>query len=426
MNTVFALVDCNNFYASCERLFRPELVGKPVVVLSNNDGCIIARSNEAKALGIPMGSPYFKNRSVIEQNDVNVFSSNYALYGDLSHRVMSILQEMEPEVEVYSIDEAFIRLPAANIAGKNLTSHGLALRRTIKQYVGIPVSIGIGPTKTLAKIANRIAKKDAHCQGVFDLTTCDDLDSLLAGIEVGDIWGIGRKNNEKLNRQHIFSALDLKNSDEEWIREHLSVVGLRTVMELRGTPCIPIDHEPVPRKSVVCSRSFRKPVFSLCDLGEAVSSYVSVAAEKLRNENLTAANLHVFLRTNRHRKNLPQHSGSLMVSLDQPTSSTPVLIRAARQGLKKIYKKNFAYQKAGVMLTELTRSTMRQQNLFQAPPEDNGAVMTALDQINSRWGRNTVQYASSGLDKPWCMSQEHKSPAYTTRWDELPLVKASG
>jgi len=424
MNTVFALVDCNNFYASCERLFKPELEGKPVVVLSNNDGCIIARSNEAKALGIPMGAPYFKNRALIEKHNVYVFSSNYALYGDLSHRVMSILQQMEPEVEVYSIDEAFIRLPETHIAGADLRSHALFLRKKIKQYVGIPVSIGIGPTKTLAKIANRIAKKDASCRGVLDLTSCDDMDTLLAEIPVGDIWGIGRRNGEKLNRQKIFTALDLKNSDDEWIREHLTVVGLRTVMELRGTPCIPIDHEPVPRKSVVCSRSFRKPVFLVKDLGEAVSSYVSVAAEKIRNESLVAANLHVFLRTNRHRKNLPQHSDSLMVSLEPPTSSTPVLIRAALQGLKKIYKKNFSYQKAGVMLTELTSSTMRQQNLFQPLPKNNGAVMEALDQINSRWGRNTVQYASSGLDKPWCMSQEHKSPAYTTRWDELPVVKA--
>jgi len=420
---VFALLDCNNFYASCERLFRPELEGRPVVVLSNNDGCIIARSNEAKALGIGMGAPYFKNRALIEKHKVEVFSSNYALYGDISHRVMTILQQMEPEVEIYSIDEAFIRMPTG--AGSDLTGQARCLRKKIRKDVGIPVSIGIGPTKTLAKVANRIAKKTPGLGGVFDLTIDADPDRLLAGIPAGDIWGIGPRNAETLRRQGIMTALDLKNSDDEWIRKRLSVVGLRTVMELRGTPCIPLDHEPAPRKSVVCSRSFRKPVFSLTDLGEAISSYVSVAAEKLRSEGLAAANLQVFLRTNRHRQDLPQHSDSRMVSLDQPTSSTPVLIRAALAGLGKIYRAGFAYQKAGVMLAGLTPAGVRQQNLFPPLPKNNGAVMEALDRINSRWGRNTVQYASSGLAKPWCMSQERKSPAYTTRWNELPVVKAS-
>ena len=423
MKTVFALVDCNNFYASCERLFRPELEGKPVVVLSNNDGCIIARSNEAKALGIPMGAPYFKNRKFIERHNVEVFSSNYALYGDLSHRVMSILQQMEPEVEIYSIDEAFVRLPKR--ADSNLTGHALDLRKTIKKHVGIPVSIGIAPTKTLAKIANRIAKKDPRHHGVLNLTDHKSLDTILAGTQVEDIWGIGRRNSEKLHKQGIVTALDLKNSNDEWIRKHLTVVGLRTVMELRGTPCIPIDHEPTTRKSVVCSRSFRKPVFSLNDLGEAVSSYVSTAAEKLRQEGLVAGNLHVFVRTSPHRTNLPQHSGALMIRLQQPTSSTPALIKTALQGLKKIYKKDFAYQKAGVMLTELTTAGMVQQNLFQPLSKDNDAVMNVLDRINTRWGKNTLQYASSGVSKPWHMCQDHKSPAYTTNWNELPLVKTS-
>lgn len=422
MKTVFALVDCNNFYVSCERLFRPELEGRPVVVLSNNDGCIIARSNEAKALGIPMGAPYFKNRSFIEKNKVKVFSSNYVLYGDLSQRVMSILQQAEPEVEIYSIDEAFIRLPKSN--GVNLTEYARSLRKTVKKNIGIPVSIGIAPTKTLAKIANRIAKKEPRRQGVLDLTNCDSLDVLLAGIPVGDIWGIGRRNREKLNRQNIVTALDLKNGDDEWIRKHLSVVGLRTVMELRGTPCIPIDDEPTSRKSVVCSRSFRKAVSSLADLGEAVASYVSIAAKKLRQEGLMAANLQVFILTNRHRTDLPQHSGSLMIRLRQPTASTPDIIKYALQGLKRIYKNDFAYQKAGVMLTELTNKGKIQQNLFQPPPPNNGAVMDALDRINNRWGGNTIQYASSGIAKPWRMSQEHKSPAYTTSWKELPVVQA--
>lgn len=423
MTPLFALVDCNNFYVSCERLFRPELEGRPVVVLSNNDGCIIARSNEAKALGIAMGAPYFQNRRLIEQHDVEVFSSNYALYGDLSDRVMSILQQLEPEVEIYSIDEAFIRLGGG--AAARLTGRALFLRAKIKQYVGIPVSIGIGPTKTLAKIANRIAKKNPGHQGVFDLTARPDPDELLAGTKVKDIWGIGRRNAAKLNRHRIFTALDLKKGDDEWIRKHLTVAGLRTVMELRGTPCIPVDHEPAPRKSVVCSRSFGKPVSALADVKEAVSSYVSVAAGKLRNEGLAAANLHVFLQTNPHRQDLPQLSAGLMIRLTGPTSSTPVLIGAALAGLEKIYREGFAYRKAGVMLTGLTASAMRQQDLFRPAPKDNGALMNALDRINDRWGRETVRYASSGLARPWCMTREHTSPSYTTSWKELPVVKAS-
>lgn len=424
MTPLFALVDCNNFYVSCERLFRPELEGRPVVVLSNNDGCIIARSNEAKALGIAMGAPYFQNRALIERHGVKVFSSNYALYGDLSNRVMSILQQLEPEVEVYSIDEAFIRLPGG--AAADLTGRALSLRAKIRQYVGIPVSIGIGPTKTLAKIANRIAKKNPEHGGVFDLTGRPDLNGLLAGTEVRDIWGIGRRGAAKLNRRGVSTALDLKNaSGDGWIRKHLTVTGLRTAMELRGIPCIPVEHEPVPRKSMICSRSFGKPVFTLADMREAVSTYVSTAAEKLRGEGLAAANLHVFLQTNSHRRDLPQYSAGLMIELVQPTSSTPALIGAALTGLKKIYRPGFAYRKAGVMLTGLTAAAMRQQDLFRPAPRDNTALMHALDRINDRWGRETVRYASSGLAKPWCMTREHKSPAYTTRWKELPVVKAS-
>ncbi len=423
MKTVFALMDCNNFYVSCERLFRPALEGRPVVVLSNNDGCIIARSNEAKALGIPMGAPYFKYRPLITKNNVQVFSSNYALYGDLSHRVMSILQQVEPEVEIYSIDEAFIRLPQTVPSG--MTGYGLGLRKKIKKDVGIPVSIGIGPTKTLAKIAAAAAKKAPGYGGVFDLADSATTAALLAGMPVGDIWGIGRQGSEKLRRHGIMTALDLRNRDDTWIRKHLTVTGLRTVMELRGTPCIPIDHAPAPRKSVVCSRSFRKPVQSRTDLGEAISSYVSVAAEKLRNEGLAAAHLHVFLRTSPHRTDLPRHAETRMIRLDQPTSSTPALIRQALRCLAEIYRQGFAYQKAGVMLTGLTREGMRQQSLFSPLPEDDSAVMAALDRINARWGRDTVHYASSGLARPWCMSREHKSPAYTTSWKELPVVRAS-
>ncbi len=420
MNSVFALVDCNNFYVSCERLFQPKLAGRPVVVLSNNDGCIIARSNEAKALGIAMGAPYFKTRPLIKRHRVRVFSSNYTLYGDLSSRVMAVLQEQEPEVEIYSIDEAFLRLPesgAADLAGR--------LRSRIKKDVGLPVSIGIGPTKTLAKIANRVAKTEPRHHGVFALTDPKLTDTVLAGVPTSDIWGIGRRTSEKLLRYGITTGLELKNCDDAWIRKQLTVVGLRTVFELRGIPCIPIGHEPVPRKSLVCSRSFRYPVTSLRDLREAVAGYISTAARRLRSEGLRAGNLHVFLRTDRHRPDLPQHSESLLLRLDRPTSSTPLLIKKGLRGLATIYRQGFGYRKAGIMLTELNATGMRQQHLFTHSPRDDHAVMEALDSINARWGRDTIRYAASGLHRSWSMSREHVSPAYTTSWDELPVVKAS-
>jgi DNA polymerase V len=326
-------------------------------------------------------------------------------------------------VEIYSIDEAFLHLPQNATA--SLHEQGLALRRRIKQHVGIPVSIGMGPTKTLAKIANRIAKKNPVHGGVFDLTACGDPDCLLAGVPVADIWGIGRRHAEKLNQQGVFTALDLKSRDDEWIRRWLTVTGLRTAMELRGISCIAMDQAPAPRKSVICSRSFRKPVSALLDLREAVSSYVSTAAEKLREEGLAAANLHVFVRTSPHRPDLPQHAESLLVRLPQATASTPLLISSALRGLDRIYKPGHGYQKAGVMLTELTSGDRVQQNLFHRPPREDGAVMAALDAINRRWGRDTLQYASSGLARPWRMSQDRKSPAYTTSWQELPKVLAS-
>jgi DNA polymerase V len=422
MKKVFALVDCNNFYASCERLFRPELNGQPVVVLSNNDGCVIARSNEAKALGITMGAPYFQNKTLMQQHNVHVFSSNYALYGDLSHRVMDLLQQMEPEVEIYSIDEAFIGLPVSQT--RQLTENAHRLRKRIKQCVGIPVSIGIAPTKTLAKIANRIAKKNAAYDGVFDITEHGDPDGLLASVAVEDVWGIGRRYAKKLNRQGISNGLQLKNSDPAWIRKHLTVTGLRTVMELQGVSCLPLADIPVDRKSLVSSRSFGSPVTSCGDLREAVASYVSAAAARLRAQRLAAGFLHVFLATNRFKEDLPQYSGSLMTALSQPTSCTSTLIRSACQVLERIYKPGYQYQKAGVMLTGLKPRNRYQQNLFLPLADERAGLMVAMDRINTRWGRNTLQFAAAGLAKPWGMRRYRKSPAYTTNWGELPVATA--
>ncbi len=423
MNKIFALVDCNNFYASCERLFRPELKEKPIVVLSNNDGCIVARSNEAKALGISMGAPYFKTKALIRRHNVRVFSSNYSLYGDLSHRVMSVLQEMEPEVEIYSIDEAFVSLPAAN--HQDLTGYAKALKARVEQWVGIPVSIGIAPTKTLAKLANRFAKKNGQYGGVFDLTDHDGIDALLSSVDVGDIWGIGRRSTEKLNRQGILNAFQLKNANDNWLGKHLTVTGLRTAIELRGTSCIPLDSAQPNKKAIISSRSFGQSTGSLAALKEAISTHVSIASKKLRDQNSAAKSMHVFIYTNRFKEDPPQYSGNMTLPLPQASSYTPTLIKHAMQGLERIYKPGYRYNKAGVMVTELVPRDRIQRNLFGQKNRENMPLMETVDRINKDWGRNTIRFAVEGLEKSWQMKQSHKSPAYTTSWAEIPEVKAA-
>ncbi|MBU0680566.1 MAG: Y-family DNA polymerase [Proteobacteria bacterium] len=420
MEKLFALVDCNNFYVSCERLFRPELRNRPVVVLSNNDGCIIARSNEAKALGIDMAAPYFKSKELIRRHQVRVFSSNYALYGNLSHRVMTILQEMEGKVEIYSIDEAFIALPVDSHF--DITAYAAQVRERIFQCVGISVSIGIGTTKTLAKIANRIAKKEAAHHGVFIFPSGNHGDKLLTQIEVGDVWGIGRRSTEKLHRHGIITALHLKKADQKWIRRQLTVTGARTVMELNDISCIALDQAVGNRKSVLSSRSFKKPVQSLDELKEAVATYAALASAKLRGQNLVAGALQVFIATNSFATQLTPYANSQMLTLSAPTAHTPTLITLALKGLAIIYREGRGYQKAGVMLTDLCHKECRQQNLFTAPNQDSATLMAALDNINDRWGRNTLHYAAEGISKPWAMRQDFKSPAYTSKWQELPLV----
>jgi DNA polymerase V len=419
---LYALLDCNNFYASCERLFRPELEGCPVVVLSNNDGCVIARSNEAKALGVGMGEPFYKCQPLLERHQVAVFSSNYALYGDLSQRVMDVLCQLEPEVEVYSIDEAFFRLPQDT--PEAILANGRAIRATVRRQVGLPVSIGYGPTKTLAKIANRIAKKRPEHGGVFAILD-EEVDSILATVEVGDIWGIGRQSARRLATRGISTALDLKNADPAWVRKQLTVTGARTQQELRGTPCLALEASPVPRKSIVTSRSFGRRVTELADLREAVATYVTIAAEKLRGARRKAGCLQVFLTTNRFREEAPQYANSQAVTLGRATSSTPELIGRALTLLDELYRPGYVYQKVGVMLLDLRPENAGQGELF-APPEStaNRELMAALDTINHRWGRDTLRYAATGLARPWWLRQAKKSPAYTTDWGQLPVVKA--
>ena len=415
---LFGLVDCNNFYVSCERLFNPALARQPVVVLSNNDGCVIARSQEAKALGIGMGEPLFKCRDRIKRYGIKVFSSNYALYGDLSHRVMQVLRDLEPEVDVYSIDEAFLTLPP----GQELTDYAGTIRATVKQSTGIPVSIGIAPTRTLAKVANHFAKKENREQGVFNFADEPDIDARLQGVEVGDVWGIGRRYGKFLRERAIRTALDLKNADDTWVRKHLTITGLRTVMELRGIPCISSAEAPASKKSIICSRSLGRAVKTLNELQEAAATYVAVATAKLRAQGLRAANLQVFISTSLHGSRHRQLSASRTVSLPEPTAATPALTSQAVQCVARMYKPGYDYRKVGVMLTGLTAAGCFQRSLFTAPDHESLPLMEAMDTINTRWGRHTLRMAAAGLHKDWEAQQAHKSPAYTSSWDELPIV----
>jgi DNA polymerase V len=419
MEQIFALVDCNNFYASCERIFNPSIEGKPVVVLSNNDGCIIARSNEAKALGIKMGEPLHQCQTLIAKNKVHVFSSNFPLYGDLSARVMGTLATFTPEMEVYSIDEAFLDLTGIP---ENLTEYGRIIRKTVKRWVGIPVSIGIAPTKTLAKAAAKLVKKRSEYQGVFDIT--DHIETL-ADIDVGDVWGVGWQYTKLLRRHGILTALDLRNAPASWVRKHMTVVGLRIVMELRGTSCIPLDEGEQPKKSIMCSRSFGRKVYTLNELKEAVSAYTSRVSEKLREQNSAASIIQVMLIEFPFNDGHPRtHFCSTTIPV--ATSYTPDLIRYAKALLERVYRKGPAYRKAGVMLSGICQRGQVQMNLFHTSREGEQELklMQTVDEVNRRWGRGTLIHASSGFARPWWMRQTRRSPQFTTSWTDIPVVKA--
>jgi DNA polymerase V len=422
MPPIFALVDCNNFYASCERVFNPKLNGQPIVVLSNNDGCVVARSNEAKALGIGMGVPEFQIRPLLRAHRVQVFSSNYTLYGDMSQRVMETLEQFSPDVEVYSIDEAFLSL--VGFEPRGLLEHGRLIRRTVPQWTGIPVSVGIAETKTLAKIANRIAKRTPDTGGVFDLLTCSDREALLGRVAVEDVWGIG-PNHARLLKQHgITTARQLAGTDDQWIRKRMGIVGLRLVMELRGVSCLDLEQCPSPKQSLTCSRAFGKLINTLAEMQEAVSVYTSRVAEKLRCERLAATVLTVCLTTNEFKEG-PQYSNALTLRLPVVTDSTSELIGCALQGIRAIYRDGYLYKKAGVMLTGLVPVSQTQADLFDSRDRmKSKRLMSALDSINDRWGASTLHYASSGITKAWKTQFHRRSPAYTTDWDALPVVTA--
>lgn len=420
---VFALVDCNNFYASCEKLFRPDLKDTPVVVLSNNDGCVVARSREAKSLGIKMGVPVFQIKSEMQRHGILAFSSNYALYADLSSRVMRTLEEMAPRVEVYSIDEAFLDLTGIESA-ISLVEFGQQVRERIGHWIGITVCVGIAPTKTLAKLANHAAKKYPATQGVVDLTNPDRQRRLLALVPVDDVWGVGRRLSKRLNALGITTALDLANASPRAIRDQFSVVLERTVRELNGESCIELEEIPPTKKQIVCSRSFGAKVTQFELLREAVCEYATRATEKLRKEQQQAKVLTVFIRTSPFKDNEPQYSNSASGELLIPSCDTRDFIELANHLLKRIWKDGFRYAKAGVMLFDFYDPGMFQPGLFDdvSTRSNSQQLMSVLDTINQS-GAGKVFFAGQGTKKDWSMKREHLSPAYTTRWDQLPRVK---
>ena len=431
--SLWALVDCNNFYASCEKLFRPDLADRPVVVLSNNDGCIVSRSAEAKALGIPMGAPEFKLRSQLRALNVAVFSSNYALYGDISARVVDILEQCCAQAEPYSIDESFLRLEAPQRA--NLPEFCRDVRQRIQRWTGITVSVGVGATRTLAKIATHVAKKHPSYGGVFSLARQErDIDRILASTPVEDVWGVGRRQARRLWAEGICTALHLKNADDIMLRRLLTVTGWRTALELRGIPCLGNDTAPVARKTLMSTRSFAQRIHGKAMLAQALSTFAVRAATRLRREGLVACGLGVHIRTARPGQAAAGerlYDQSAQCPLPLPTADSQMFIRTALEGLERIFLPGFAYAKAGVMLYGLERADAVQGSLLAlaAGLESGGdgrrqSLMRSLDNINNRFGRDTVIFGAQGMgEAPWHMRQEHRSPRLTTSWDELPLAR---
>jgi DNA polymerase V len=417
MSQVYALVDCNNFYVSCERVFDPKLEHRPVVVLSNNDGCVVARSNEAKALGIKMGVAAFEIAGLLKKHNVLTFSSNYTLYADMSSRVMETLSEFTPDIEVYSIDEAFLNL--TGISG-SLSNYGRLIRQTVKQWTGMPVSIGIAATKTLAKIANHLAKRSAHFDGVLDLTASTNLEQVLAEVPVEKVWGIGIRMTIVLKRAGINTARDLSKVDIAWIRDKFGVAGVRTVYELRGECCYQLEQNPPAQKSIIVSRMFGEPVESIEQLKEAAASYASRAGQRLREQGLTAGAQTLFITTSRFVKN--SYFNSHTVEFDVSTNDTTELIRAASLSTEKLYRKGCQFKKCGVILTGLVPEGQAQQGLFDnAEREKNRRLMQALDAINARIN-TPVRWAAEGLIQPWQVKFKRRSKRFTTCWSELPEV----
>ncbi|MFQ6608522.1 MAG: Y-family DNA polymerase [Fidelibacterota bacterium] len=419
---MFALVDCNNFYASCERVFSPQLRDKPVIVLSNNDGCVIARSDEAKMLGIKMGEPAFKIKEFLRSNKVAVFSSNFALYGDMSQRVMNTLEPLTPEMEIYSIDEAFLDL--SELGHIDLYQYGQKIRHTVMRYTGIPISMGIASTKTLSKVANYIAKRHKKGVSVFILDN-DQIEETLKNFPVANIWGIGRRYALFLKSYNINTALEFRNANEEWVKRHLTVVGVRMIRELKGISCLPLETVRPNKKAICTSRSFGIMVEDIAQLRESVAMYATRCAEKLRQQKSCAGILTVFINSNRFKPELPQYNNYKVMKLSVPSNSTAELIKQSIRGLEAIYRSGYKYKKAGVIVTGIVPENQVQQGLFDIMDrEKDQRIAKAMDTINRSMGRDIVRYAVQGFDRKWKLRQEQLSPCYTTRWNSLLTIKA--
>ena len=415
---MIALADCNNFYASCERVFNPTLKNKPVVVLSNNDGCIIARSNESKQLGIKMGEPVFKAREIIDKHNVNVFSTNFALYGDMSKRVMTLLASLSPEIEIYSIDEAFM-----NLAGiKKCFEVGLHMRDTVKKHTGIPISIGIASTKTLAKVANHCAKRFTK-KGVYVLKRKDHISEILKSMPVSKLWGVGSRYSRMLRSYGVDNAHEFVSLDEKWVLEKMTVMGLRIQRELKGESCISMDINPSPKKNICTSRSFGTKVRDFQSLKESISSHAARCAEKLRLEKGCARYVSVVIKTNPFSDS-DYYCGYKSSSFDVPTNDTLDIINAAENILRSIYKKGLEYKKSGVIVGDIIPQNQVQLNLFDMDEKriKRKKLDSTVDIINQAMGRSTIHIGSQGISKNWQLKREKLSPCYTTKWDDLLTI----
>ncbi|MDC0910030.1 Y-family DNA polymerase [Flavobacteriaceae bacterium] len=417
---MFALVDCNNFYASCERVFNPNLQHKPIVILSNNDGCIIARSDEAKKLGIPMGAPIFKYRTLIANHNVKVFSSNYSLYGDMSSRVMSILKQFTPDIQVYSIDESFLKLEG--FEGYNLTDYGMSMKNRILKWTGIPTCAGIAPTKALSKVANKIARKYPNqTNGVYVIDTEVKRIKALKWTKIKDIWGIGKKLSNRLATKGCKNAYDFTQLHESWVKSNMSVVESRLQRDLLGMPTLDLEVQK-SKKSIATTRTFEKPLKELDEIKERVSTFAFVSGEKLRRQNSHCHMIIVILRSNYFREDLKQHYATKVISLPYPTNSSLVLSNYAIKAIKEVFKKGIAYKKAGIILTGLVPSNNYQLNIFDWENSNHQPLMKAIDKINYRFS-NKIKLANQDLKKTWKMKQDHLSPNYTTNLQDIIKVK---
>ncbi len=416
-----ALVDCNSFYVSCERLFNPKLRNKPVVVLSNNDGCIISRSTEAKALGIKMGEPYFKEKNVIIKNNVQVFSSNYSLYGDLSRRVMRTLKRFNPEIEIYSIDEAFLDL--SNFPDNETEDIGKEIRSIVLKWTGIPTSIGIAKTKTLSKVANHIAKKKQS--GVVSFIGIENIDPILEKVEINDVWGVGKQLTKFYHQNGIFNAKQLKNKSNTWVKKSSNVLSSRTAMELKGISCIDLEITSSKRKSCIVSRSFGKRVEDFQELKEAIAGYSLNASEKIRSESLVTKSITVFIRTSPFQNRYGFYSNSKTIDFPISTNNSIEIVKAAVSILETIFKNGYLYQKAGVMLSHLSDSN-NEKNLFSSERDEKiNNLMKSIDNTNYRYGRSTLSLASAGVHKKWNSKRQHYSKIDTADFYSLPTIKAN-